>query len=197
MITVVWVKSRGRQQKPAVPTTARLIGCGGRAAAAAAAVVGTHDVDFFFLPFFWYVIMVCRQRCFAQDNNITQQSAWCWYRRIGKNKRWQRQEPPTNCCRLVLQQLLSSRLAVEITLTTAACCCLQQKEWCTVVRSGCISSHTTVMGSVTTYQKQSRQRCPNKTAETLRGGGRVQRRANCVGKHAKLLLNRTLLPPAQ
>ena len=51
MITVVWVKSRGRQQKPAVPTTARLIGCGGRAAAAAAAIVGTHDVECFFATF--------------------------------------------------------------------------------------------------------------------------------------------------
>ena len=49
------------------PTAARLIGCGGRADAAAAAVVGTH-VDFFFLPFFWHVMMVCRRRCFAQDN---------------------------------------------------------------------------------------------------------------------------------
>ena len=45
----------------------------GRAAAAAAAVVGTHDVELF-LPFFWYVIMVCRQRSFAQDTrNDTQE----------------------------------------------------------------------------------------------------------------------------
>ena len=36
-------------------------------------------------------------------------------------KRWQRQEPPTNCGRLVL--LPSSRLAVEITLHAAAACC--------------------------------------------------------------------------
>ena len=53
------------------------------------------------------------------------------------------------------------------------------------------------MGSVTTYQKQSMQRCPSKTAETLRGGRRVQRRAKYDSKHASLLLNRMLLPPAQ
>ena len=133
---------KGRQQKPTAPgpTDARLIGCGGRAAAAAAAVVGTHDVEFFFLPFFWYVVMVCRQRCFAQDNNNTQQSARCCYR-IGKNKRWQRQEPPTKCCRLVLQQLLSSRLTVEITLTTAACY-MSVAEGAVYRRSGSISLHT-------------------------------------------------------
>ena len=52
MITVVWVKSKGRQQKPTAPTAVRLIGSGGRAAAGADAVVGTHDdVDFFFAVF--------------------------------------------------------------------------------------------------------------------------------------------------
>ena len=61
---------KGRQQKPTAPTAARLIGCGGRAAAAGAAVVGTHDVEFFFA-----VIMVCRQRCFVQDNDNAQQRA--------------------------------------------------------------------------------------------------------------------------
>ena len=46
-ITAWVVKSKGRQQEPAVPTAARLIGCGARAAAAAAADVGTHDVEIF------------------------------------------------------------------------------------------------------------------------------------------------------
>ena len=74
--TTVWVvTSKERQQKPPALSAARLIGCEGRAADAAAAVVGTHDV-YFFLPFFRFVIKVCRQRCFAQDNNITQQRAW-------------------------------------------------------------------------------------------------------------------------
>ena len=45
----VWLKSKGRQQERTAFTAARLIGCGGRAAAAAAAVVGTHDVDLFFV----------------------------------------------------------------------------------------------------------------------------------------------------
>ena len=49
MITVLWVKSKGRQQKPTAPTAARLIGCGGRAAAAAAAVV--HTTSSFFAVF--------------------------------------------------------------------------------------------------------------------------------------------------
>ena len=81
MIAVVWVKSKGRQQKPSAPTAARLIGCGGRAAAAATAVVGTHDVEFFCR----FSGMVYRQRSSAQDNNDTQQSACCY--RIGENKR--------------------------------------------------------------------------------------------------------------
>ena len=83
--------------------------------------------------------------------------------------------------RLVLKQLLASRLAVEITLATAACCFLLQEERCTVVRSESISVNGI---SNNVCLKQSRQRCPNKTADTLRGGGRVQRRANCDSKHA-------------
>ena len=41
---VCLVQSNGRQEEPTAPTSARLIGCGGRAAAAVAAVVGTHDL---------------------------------------------------------------------------------------------------------------------------------------------------------